>query len=192
MFEAFLLSQAETWRLMAYLIIFAGVLMEGEIIIFLAIYLAHQGILSLPITIVLVVVGVLCGDVLWFNLGPRIANAWFVPKALESTSEMIEARIRERSFGVLVLSKFTYGLHRVVLLHMKEAGVTLQQFVRMDVIASALWLVVVGGLGFVFSASISSAKHYMRNAEILLLVGVALFFLMGHSVRRLAKKYFRQ
>jgi len=191
MIEAFLLSQAETWRLMAYLVIFAGVLMEGEIIIFLAIYLAHQGVLSLPITVAIVVAGVLSGDVLWFHVGPRIANAWFVPKALESTSEMIETRIRERPFGVLVLSKFTYGLHRVVLLHMKEAGVTLKHFVRMDVFASAFWLLVVGGLGLVFSASISNAKHYMRNAEILLLVGVAVFFLMGHTVRRLAKKYLK-
>ncbi|RYZ52689.1 MAG: DedA family protein, partial [Proteobacteria bacterium] len=67
MFESLILQ----W---GYLALAIGTLLEGETILIAAGAMAHKGLLSLPIVIVVAILGGFTGDVIWYFVGRKYGN----------------------------------------------------------------------------------------------------------------------
>ena len=57
-----------------------------------------------------------------------------------------------------------------------------------DIIAIILWVFIVGGLGYLSSASFILIKHYLRYTELTLFFGLILFILISHLISHISKK----
>lgn len=177
MTESILIHYLIAWSSLAYIVIFLGMIVEGDAFVFATAFLAHQGAFEPIPAFIVLLAGVLVGDVLWYEFGKRAKNSsfFFVRWANRMTAPF-DAHLRERTFRTLLVSKFLYGFHHPTLMRAGNLGLSLENLMRKDLVATCGWIVVVGGLGYVFSASLALVKHYLHLTEIALVAGVLGFF----------------
>ena len=98
------MSVAELLVDYGYLAVFIGSLLEGETILVLAGFAAHQGYLSLPVTLVLAFAGGTLGDQVFFWLGRRWGSSLLqrIPNAERHVQRVKD--LLEHHHGVVVLS----------------------------------------------------------------------------------------
>lgn len=164
---------------MLYLLIFLGMLMEGELVAFGAAFLVHRGAIMLIPTALVVILGTWLGNFLWYLLG-RHQNRWpaFIRKLADRVSGRIDDHLRRRPFHTILMTKFTYGLHRAILLRAGAIGLPTKTFLRSDLLASTFWLSVVAAVVYFSKFSLVFLHQYFRAGEIVLLLAFVIFLLV--------------
>lgn len=190
--ESFLFHAILGWRPVAYTALFFVLLVEGDLALFTAGYLSHGGYLDLGDTAFVAIAGVLIGDLLWYALGASLGR--FFPAAnrwVERVTRPVAGRAASQPLGTLLITKFTYGFHRPFLLRAGALRMPLATFLRADLFASVLWMVVIGALGYVAAASFSHLQRYVRFAEVGLALGMLLFWALSIALTRLTRRELR-
>lgn len=177
------------WKPLGYAVIFAGLFIEGDIVLFIAAFLTHQGVFDLGDMAIIAFSGTFLGDIFWYFLGYYI-NGRFekVSKWIDKITKPFDEHMLSRSFHTILISKFTFSLNRAILFRAGSLGVPLKDFLKADLAAIGLWMVAVGGFGYFTSASLVLVRHYLRIAEFALLLGLAIFLLVFHLISRRSKK----
>lgn len=177
------------WKPLGYAIIFFGMMIEGDALLFMAALLTHQGFFDIGDMAFFVFFGVLIGDTLWYLLGVwftgsiPVVNAWVTRLA-----RPFDHRLHKRSVRTIFISKFMYGLHRSILIRAGSAGVPLKTFIKADLLAATLWILIIGGLGYLSSASLSLFKHYIRFTEVAILLALIIFLAFDYFFSRAERK----
>ena len=96
--------------------------------------------------------------------------------------------ILERTPHVLFISKFTYGLHHLILLRAGALHVDFKKIIKIDLVTTLIWIFIVGGLGFISGASFTLIKHKLEYLEIGILVAIVIFFIVGETISRILRK----
>jgi membrane protein DedA with SNARE-associated domain len=181
MFEALIIR----W---GYLAVGLGTFFEGESILVAAGAMAHRGLLSLPLTIVVAFVGSVTGDQLWFQLGRRFGRPLLERRPTwKARAAAVERRL-ERHGNVFVLGfRFIYGVRTVTPAFLGMSNYPLHRFALLNVIGGAVWAVVVGGAGWACGAAVASVLKRAAHVQILLLllcVALGLAWVLWKVVRR--------
>lgn len=189
-YSALLFSYLVWWRPIGYLIIFLGMILEGDIVLFTASFLTHQGFFDIGDMTVAILGGVLIGDIFWYAMGSRISgNAQsFFARWIERIAHFFDKHIRQRPFRTIFISKFAYGMHHALLARAGMIRLPFREFLRNDIAASALWILIVGGLGYGSSVSFIFLKHYLRFTEVVILAGILLILFLDYAVARRSRK----
>ena len=174
-----ILNNLDLWRPLIYSALFLGLLMEGEAVLFTAVYLVHQGKLDPGDTIGIAVCGVLIGDSLWYFGGPAISGLPIIKK--------IVARV-PKDFDAVIASKFIYGFHRPTLIRLRAVGVVYSNFLKADIPGALFWISVISSLGYLFASSASALKEYFKYWEIGLAVSLIIFYFISKLVSKLILK----
>ncbi|OGZ49514.1 MAG: hypothetical protein A3C84_04935 [Candidatus Ryanbacteria bacterium RIFCSPHIGHO2_02_FULL_48_12] len=186
--ESHLLHYLTLWGPLGYVVVFFGMVMEGDAVLFATAFLVHQGFFSFWPSVLVSFSGVLIGDILWYLLGARLKDSSsFVVRSAKRIAQPFDEHIQKQPFRAVFVSKFMYGLHHQVLMRFGMLGRPLGLLVREDVAASAVWFLIIGSLGFFFSASIMLIRRYLRLTEFALLFGLV-FFLAFKSLANNALK----
>ena len=166
-----------------YLLLFLGVLAEGEAILALAGALAHAGHLEL---IKVILTAWVASSIL--EQGLFLVGHHYGPRLLERFPHLQRHAPRARQviarYGDLaaVLFRFMYGVRTVAVLLLGSQGYPRLRFAIINLPASLLWSAVIAGLGYLFSASLKLLLSRIQHAEILLLglltLGVTTFILL--------------
>ena len=130
----------ENW---GYIAVFLGSLVEGESIIFIAGFLAHEGYLSLPKIIVISFLGTLFADQTLYFMGH------FYGKTILNKFPTLQPRA-DRAFHLLkryhvlfILSfRFIYGIRIISPIVIGTSGIDIKKFVILNFIAAIIWSVV--------------------------------------------------
>jgi len=187
--ESILIHYLITWRSLAYVIIFLGMIVEGDAFVFATAFLAHQGAFEPIAAFFVLFAGVLVGDVLWYKLGKRAKNSsFFFVRWANHITAPFDAHLKERTFRTLFVSKFLYGFHHPTLMRAGNLGLPLKNLMRKDVTATFGWILAVGSLGYAFSASLALVKHYLHLTEIALVAGILGFF----TLKRIASLFLKR
>jgi len=175
-----------------YWAILAGTFLEGETILVLGGFAAHQGYLALPWVILAAFTGTLCADQLFFylgrNYGPRIL-AW--RPSWQARAEKAQ-RLLERFQTFLILSfRFLYGLRTITPFVIGISGVSRKRFFFLNVVGAFAWagLIGVGGylLGNAIEVLLGNVKKYeMKILGAVTLLGILIW--MIHLFRRRGRK----
>ena len=186
--ESHLLHYLTLWGPLGYVVVFFGMVIEGDAVLFANAFLVHQGFFSFWPSVLVSFSGVLIGDILWYLLGARLKDSSsFVVRSAKRIAQPFDEHIQKQPFRAVFVSKFMYGLHHQVLMRFGMLGRPLGLLVREDVAASAVWFLIIGSLGFFFSASIMLIRRYLRLTEFALLFGLV-FFLAFKSLANNALK----
>lgn len=171
-----------TYRPIAYLVVFLGMVFEGDIILFSAAFLAHQGILN-PVPVFLTALwGMIFGDNMWYSLGRR-KNYPFKQWA-EKLAQPFDEQLLKNPMRTIFVSKFTYGFNRAILMRAGSLRLNWKKLEESDILATLLWMAIVGGLGYFSSASFNYAKTYLRYGEIALILSLLLFVALEHLINK--------
>ncbi len=186
--EALILYGLSEWRILAYMLIFIGMLLEGEIVFLIAIYYAYQGKIALLNTICVAMAGMFIGDILWYSFGSYFDRISFIKKYIYRIAAILDTQISRRPVVSIVSSKFTYGFHRLTLLRAKVVGVPLRKFMKIDAIGVIIWTFVIGNLVYILSASLPILKKYFRFAELGLALIAVIYLVIVYLIFRYSKK----
>ena len=174
--DTLVLHYVAFWKPVAYLVIFFAMIIEGEIFLFTAGFLASRGILNSEPTFLMLLGGVIFGDWLWYLLGYKINHSdtrfsrWLVKKTGQFDEHLLQSPLR-----TLFISKFIYGVHHFILARAGVLKLKFSEFVKDDFVANIVWIFIIGGLGYLSGIWFGLAKNYLRFAEQALLAGLILF-----------------
>ncbi|MBI2100868.1 MAG: VTT domain-containing protein [Candidatus Vogelbacteria bacterium] len=135
-------------------------------------------------------VGMMLGDSLWYWLGRWLDDSRHVLARWASrVGRPFDHHLLTRSLHTILLSKFTYGIHHAILV---RAGAMKQllwfEFLRLDFISTAVWVCVIGALGYLSGASFALVKHYIKFAELASGFAVLLFLVFWHLLAKRTRK----
>jgi len=182
-FDTLVLHYIVYWKPLAYGILFLGMVFEGDIMLFTAGFLVSEAFLDPLPTFIVLYVGVLIGDSLWYWLGHRIGcSRWCVNRWITKISGPIDNHLLERPLHTIFISKFMYNFHHLVLIKAGILKLKFKKFFKNDIISSLGWIAIVGGLGYLSGASFALIKNYLKYAEIVLLLALAVFFLLNYLI----------
>ena len=153
-----LFSQTASAGLIAtygYFAIFLGTLLEGETIVFVAGFLAHQGRLSLPWIMLTAILGSTISDQGIFFLA-RLKGAQLLarfPKAQARVASLSEkAKNRPIALaGFALIFRFIYGIRNIAPIFLGLSSIPTLRFVCLNTLGAILWSVIFSSLGYGFA-----------------------------------------
>ena len=193
--ETLLMHYLPSWQPIAYVLLFIGMMFEGDTILFIAAYLTHEGYFALVPMLLTALWGIILGDNLWYSLGLKLRKApsgsmlQFVTKWAEGLTKPFDEHLREKPFRTIFISKFTYGFNRATITRAGMLNLKWKKIEESDILATLIWMSIVGGLGYFSSASLGYLKNYLRYGEVSLLVAVILFFLIERFIATQSRKH---
>lgn len=175
------------WRPLGYIFVFIGMALEGDAVLFSAAFLTHQGFFDPGDMAFAVFGGVITGDLLWYRLGASLAAGGRFARWLERLTAPFDDHLRGRLARTIFISKFAYGLHHPIIMRVGALALNLRRFLAADLAATFCWVLIIGGLGYISSASFAFVRHYLRFTEIALFLALAVFLVFWHFVARRSK-----
>lgn len=156
-----------------YVALFAGTLLEGETLLILAGFAAHQGYLQLHWVISIALLGGFIGDQIYFWVG-RWRGAWVLSRfprlapVIGRTNTLIE-----RYHEVLIVAvRFLYGLRTVGPMAFGMSTVPALRFMLFNALGAVIWAVIIGGAGYLFGQAMELWLHDLKNIEEVLLFAI--------------------
>lgn len=164
-----LLQQYGYWALAA------GTFLEGETMLALAGWAAHEGYLSLGWVIVIATVCGTLGDQFFFLLGeyfgPRIMNRF--PK-MRPKAERVHALMRRYDALTIVSVRFLYGLRIAGPITIGMSGIHWARFALFNLGGALLWAVGVSVLGYTLGHTVELFVQRMLGVQKAALVSLLL------------------
>lgn len=187
--ESLILSHSESWKLAAYALIFLGLFIEGEMIIFISFYLVHQGYLDFFDTSFFVLSGVFVNDLFWYYMGTFVnSNRLPFLRHVSRFISVIDSNIAKNRILTFAVSKFTYGFYRLTLMRARHAGISAKEFIKINFPISLSWILLVIGISYALSESVLHLKKYVKFAEIGLGLAFLAFILASVVISKLSEK----
>ena len=174
-----------------YLAVFAGSLLEGETVLILAGFAAHQGHLSLPWVIAIAFCGGMLGDQIFFFLGRRYGESLLrrLPR-MASHAERVNRLLLRHHAGLIIGVRFMYGLRIVGPIVIGMSQVSARRFLLFNLIGAAIWAVLIAGVGFLFGHTLKWLLADLDRYEwvvALVIVGIAGLMAVAHRIRACRK-----
>lgn len=171
-----------------YLILGLGTLLEGETILIAAGAMAHKGLLSLPLVIVVALLGAYCGDLFWYLIGKKFGYPFIQkrPKLLsrlESTQKLLDRH------GVLfVLAfRFIYGIRTVAPVLLGVVKYPFKRYASLNGLSAIVWSIsfayIGWGLGFGFRQIVDRHPHIEEIILISIITGLLLWLVERVFIR---------
>lgn len=177
-----------------YLTIFVGTFLEGESILILGGYAAHEGYLQLPQVLLAAFCGSFFGDQLYFVIG-----RWYGRQLLERWPRWkarivrVDDLIRRYQTIFILGFRFLYGLRTITPFVLGAGSVHVIRFVILNALGAVLWTLSIGATGYLFGELITRWAGHIKQFEpyyfSLLIVGaLGLSYVMHRRAKQKSEK----
>jgi membrane protein DedA with SNARE-associated domain len=172
-----------------YLAVLVGTVLEGETILILGGFAAHQGYLQLPWVMLAAFAGSVTGDLGWFFLGRRYGQRALArfPR-LRAGVERATASLQRRETLLLLSFRFVYGIRTVTPLAAGLSSIPAARFVLLNALGATVWSVGVAGAGYVlghgFMSLLDRARVFEEHAFVAIVLGGASWFVVHALLKR--------
>lgn len=170
-----------------YVAIFVLTFLEGETVVIIAGFLAHEGFLSLYWVIAAAFLGSYSGDQFWFYMGrrygQRLVGRW---PALAWGVNQVMQRLDRYDVLFILSFRFFYGIRNISPIAIALGGISPKRFAILNGIAAVIWAVSFGCIGFFFGKTMDFAIGGLRTTEerILAVVAIAALMVAIHMIVR--------
>lgn len=132
-----------------YAMIFVGMLAEGETLLILAGYFAHQGYLLLGPVIATAFAGAVCGDQFFFYLGRHHAKRLLVrfPRLRDKVNVAL-CRIENHQVKVVLSMRFLWGLRIALPIALGLGSMRTRRFLWLNLVSAVVWATVFAVVGY--------------------------------------------
>lgn len=163
-----------------YLAVFVGSVLEGETVLILAGFAAHQGYLSFPLVVALAFCGGTLGDQICFFLGRYYGTSLLLRfPTIAVRAQPVNKLIQRYHAGLIVGLRFMYGLRIAGPISIGMSDVTAWRFVLFNLLGAAIWSILIAGAGYLFGQPLqwlfTDIKQYEKMALLLVLVVAVVF-----------------
>ncbi len=166
-----------------YWVLIIGCLLEGETLLALAGFAAHEGYLHLPTVIALAAVAGFLGDQFFFWLGRR-HGAWALSRmrSVQSHVEQVHRLVERWGPPVVVMVRFAYGLRIAGPVIIGTSRFSAVQFALYNALGAIVWAVLIASLGWLFGNTVERLLGDIHRFELwaLGLAGLAFVIWLVH------------
>lgn len=173
--ESLFLEYLSLWRPLGYLLIFAGVFVEGHIALIIIGFLVAGGRLGVIEAFLAVFFSTLVSDAFWFWFGRTLGRRGQGKRWAEYAQRVLgrfDSIFKRMPGRAILYTKFIYGTYRASLIRIGMLGVERSRFFIFNIAASAIWIVVWGGISYVVGRYFIYLKEYMRYIEVGMVLSV--------------------
>lgn len=168
--------------------VLAGTFLEGESVVVLAGFLAHQRLLRLPDVMLCAFAGSFAADQLLFYLGRRYREHRYVARVRAQPAFGKALDLVERyPHGFILTLRFLYGLRTVGPVALGVSQVPALRFLVLNAVAAAIWALCFSVLGYAFGQTIESMLGRLHGAETKLAVALAIGALIALAYHQYAR-----
>ncbi len=185
------ISLVESHRFFGYAILFFALIFEGELFMLAAGVLSHLGAFDIVDVFLVSVSGVLLGDILWYMLGRIIKERYpnqkfmkFIEKRVKKSFPLIE----NNPFKLIFISKFLYGLNHSTILVLGFMKVEFKHFLKVQVKASLIWILIFLALGYFFGYTALSITHKLNKFFLILVIIFCIFLVFEKIIDYLVER----
>jgi phosphatidylglycerol lysyltransferase len=172
-----------------YLLLFAGVIVEGEVVLIAGSFLASRGYFNIG-TVALVALAANTLSAQFYYTAARVrGRGWFEGRFPEKSSyRRIINWVGTRDNWLLLMSRFLFGFRIVIPAACGAFGMPVARFTIINIFAGLLWVVPTALAGYYFGEKattfIRGARHYTLTAGLFgSLAAIALFLAWRHMRR---------
>ena len=172
-----------------YLLLFAGVIVEGEAFLLAGSFLANRGYFNIAtVTLVALAANALSAQ-FYYTAARARGRQWFENRFPEdSRYRKIIDWVRHRSNSLLLMSRFLFGFRIIIPAACGALGMPVARFVALNIIAGIFWAVPTALAGYYFGDGVITlfreARRYTAAAILVAaFAGLTVFFAVRH-IRR--------
>jgi membrane protein DedA with SNARE-associated domain len=168
-------------EVLAYILIFLGIIIEGEVVVIFSGILAHLGGLSIITSFFVGVLGIASKSYLGYQLGAWLEKKYphnrFL-KYIEGKIFYFLPRFKERPFWSVFLSKFIYGINHLAIILSGYLKINFKTYFKAEFSSSILWLIEFLALGYFFSYAAIGYSKDIRKFSVIILLFIVAFILL--------------
>jgi membrane protein DedA with SNARE-associated domain len=156
-----------------YTALIVGTFLEGETILIVAGFAAHQGYLRLSWVVLAAFAGSLAGDQLYFFLG-RLKGQQFLQRhpAWQARVSRVGRLLDRHATWIMLGFRFMYGLRTVTPFVIGTINISVGRFVLLNAAGALVWAIVISCLGFSFGVVAETALMNLRKIEGWIVLGM--------------------
>lgn len=182
-------------RFWGYAILFIAMVLEGEVFLIMAGMLASLDAFDRGDVLWIALVGVVLGNIMWYNLGAKLKDARLTRRILKRAERIMTfflPEFRENPFKSIFFSKFIYGANRATVIMSGVLHIPFKLFFKAEFLASIVWVALYFEIGYFFGyAAVSTTRKAGHLALMALLFMVAFILiqkLITHQYERHERK----
>ncbi len=162
-----------------------GTFLEGETIVILAGYLAHQGYLNPWHVALAALAGSFASDQTLFFLA-RYRGAALLRRfrRMAARVRMLERTVRRHEIWLILGFRFLYGLRNVTPVFLGLGRVKAALFVPLNLIGAVVWAAAFTAAGYYFGEAVTTLLGRAKYAELAVILGIAAVGLLFWLRRR--------
>ena len=179
--------------ILAYIIVFFGVMIEGEGIILISSVFASQGHLNIIILAPVIIAGTVIGDLVWYFGGKHLKGTklgCWLDKRYEKTGEWVNDWIVARYHWYAIVSKFMYFTTRPTIFLAGWHEFDFKRFFKITTYATIIWAFSMMAIGYLFGLSISQLgfkkiSHSIELFAVCVFGGIIIIeWIIRHVIRK--------
>lgn len=172
-------------EVLAYVLVFLGLIIEGEIVILFAGILAHLGGLDFKSLFLVGALSLATKAFLGYHLGSYLRdrfpdNRFF--QYIENKILYFLPSFKEKPFWSIFISKFIYGINHLAIVLSGFLKIDFKTFFKAEFSASIIWLLEFLALGYFFSYYAIGITKDIRKFTLLVLGFVVAFILLERFI----------
>lgn len=180
----------ENHHVWAYLVIFLGLVFEGEVVVITAGVLSYLGVLDFGFALFFVLAGAIAKTLGCYYLGTIIYNNWNEHKFfkyLEKRVLYFMPKFKQKPFWSIFISKFISGVNYMVLIFSGYNRINFRTYLKAEVLSTILWAPLLLSLGYFFSQTALSWSKEIGKFSLVVFSFVVVFIMFD----KLAAAFFR-
>ncbi|MFA6258667.1 MAG: VTT domain-containing protein [Candidatus Paceibacterota bacterium] len=170
----------ENHQFLAYLVIFFGLIFEGEVVVITTGVLANLGALDFGTALIFVLAGGMAKTLGCYYLGTLIYRKYSKCKFinyLEKRVMYFMPRFKQKPFWSIFISKFISGINYIVLIFAGYTKVSLKTYLKAEILSTIFWAPLLLSLGFFFSqTALEWSKEISKFSLVIFFFVVAFIF----------------
>lgn len=180
-----LVSLVEHHQAFVYLLIFVGLIFEGELILISTGILVHLGALNLFFAFSFIVLGALAKTFIGYELGKFLFtkfNHHRLFRHIEKRVFNVLPRFKEKPFWSIFTSKFIIGANNIVIIFSGYQKIDYRKFLKAEISAMVIWAQFMLALGYVFSYTALRVSREIWRFLMVVLILFIMFILFDKLV----------
>jgi membrane protein DedA with SNARE-associated domain len=177
-----------------YPALFVGSFLEGESVLIAAGFLARGGYLNLKLVMLVALTATYIADVSLYFLG-RAKGKGIIAKFPIARAYYPKVKTLFDKYGIwaIFITRYVYGLRLASAATFGLMRMKRRRYLPFNFLSCTIWAVLVGGLGYLFGASlealIGQVKHYEKIVVLfIIIVGLSVWLFRRTQSRRECKK----
>ncbi len=184
-FDPFIFSYIQQFPWLGYILVGLGVAIDGEPFLFIAAFLTYQHYFDPLVSMIVIYSMTILGDIAFYYIGTQFRRfPGFVRIWIEKISGPFDHQIQAHPIRLFILAKFAYGIYHALWARAGSLQLPLWKYIKIDLIATALWIGIIGGITYAFGEAFEKLTRYVGYIEISLLVGLVLVIYIQHVLGR--------